>query len=518
MRGLIRSIGVTLGVTACLLVTLPAGAADAVPQGAAIRSAPDERLFPRAPELVPRIQFWAKIFSRYGAQQIVVHDSKYVDKIYTILEVGSEDRKERAEAGNAEKKRIRAILYHLDTYRGDPAKLGTNEARIFRLYADVKDPRKFREAAGRVRWQAGLRERFSKGIRVSRRFMPEMERIFRAEGLPVELTRLPMIESCFDITAYSHKGAAGVWQFMPRTGRIFGLRIDGLIDERRDPIHAARAAARYLANAHAELGNWPLAITAYNHGPAGIARAVRAVGSDDIADLIARYQGRAFGFAGKNFYPEFLAALDIDRSPETYYGTLAYDQPIPTDDVRLPHALDLDVAARAAAASADRVAFLNPALGSAIVRGRAAVPRGYQIRLPAGTKVGFERNVAALSPRQRSRVAQSGTHRVRRGQTLSQIARRYGVSVTALKQQNGIRNANLVRSGQLIKIPKGSGGGNGFRRGTSLSYVTHRVRRGQTLSHIARRYGTSVSALKRRNGIRDSRKLRAGQRIKVPRG
>src|SRR5207237_2254993 len=127
-------------------------------------------------------------------------------------------------------------------------------------------------------------------------------------GLP----RLPLSESCFNLHAYPKVGAAGIWQFMPATGRHF-MRVDNLVDERRDPIASTRAAAQFLDRVHDMLGSWPLAITAYNHGPDGMARAVDEVGSSDIGRIVREYQGRAFGFASRNFYAELLDSLAVDR-------------------------------------------------------------------------------------------------------------------------------------------------------------------------------------------------------------
>src|SRR5262245_20063059 len=135
-----------------------------------------------------------------------------------------------------------------------------------------------------------------------------METIFEREGLPVALTRLPLVESCFNVRAYSKVGAAGIWQFMPSTGRYY-LRIDNAVDERRDPVTATVAAATHLKGNYEVLHSWPLAITAYNYCRAGMANAVSTVGSSDIVDIIQHYHGPAFKFASRNFYAEFLAAL-----------------------------------------------------------------------------------------------------------------------------------------------------------------------------------------------------------------
>ena len=164
----------------------------------------------------------------------------------------------------------------------------------------------------RIRAQSGMRERFLKAIQVSGKYLATMEDIFREAGLPTVLTRLPHIESSFEINAYSRAHAAGIWQFIPSTGRLF-LKIDHTVDQRLDPLLATRAAAKLLKSNHERLKTWPLAVTAYNHGAAGMERAVRKLGTRDISEIIRRYRGRRFGFASRNFYPELLAAIAIEK-------------------------------------------------------------------------------------------------------------------------------------------------------------------------------------------------------------
>jgi membrane-bound lytic murein transglycosylase D len=301
-----------------------------------------------------------------------------------------------------------------------------------------------------------------------------MERIFDAEGVPTEITRLPLVESCFDIHAYSKVGAAGVWQFMPGTGRRF-LRIDDAVDERLDPLAATRAAARFLRESYNNLGTWPLAIKAYNHGPAGIARAVRETGTTDVATIIESYRGPSFKFASRNFYPEFLAALHVERNYRTYFGDLPLEKPLATDSVQLDTRTSLHAAARCAGAEPHEIAALNPSLLRAVHSGRQAIPSGYELRLPAGTSSGFLRCTAALPPpRQVARRAPSSrgggarsaggrgsarkgqadavVHKVKRGQTLSQIASLYGCSVERIRRGNKLKG-NKIHVGQLLRIP-----------------------------------------------------------------
>src|SRR5262249_1200748 len=216
---------------------------------------------------------------------------------------------------------VRSTLLRLATMGPAIDGLTPEERGIRSLFGPDPAPEVFLEAADekRIRCQRGLRERFGEGLHTAGRYFPAMERIFQEHDLPVELTRLPLIESCFDVRAYSKVGAAGIWQFMPKTGRLYKLRVTKHVDERRDPIASTRGAARFLDQLHDNLGTWPLAITAWNHGPAGMARAVREVGTEDIAAIVQEYQSRSFGFASRNFYAEFLAALDVERHATAYF-------------------------------------------------------------------------------------------------------------------------------------------------------------------------------------------------------
>ena len=445
---------------------------------ASLAVAPDAQEFPRPAALEPQIRFWRAIFSEHSTHQVVLHDAFYPDKVYKVLDFRREaagmdavelERLKR-EVTDLELERLRQTLLHLHQLGSNPQGLDSEEAAVYALWADDRSPDRFLDAAGpkRLRSQRGLRERFVEGLRESRRWFPEMERTFREAGLPVELTRLPLIESCFNVQAYSKAGAAGIWQFIPATGRRF-LRIDGLVDERRDPLAATRAAARYLDILHDELGSWPLAITSYNHGPVGIARAVDEVGSRDIATIVRRYDGNAFGFASRNFYAEFLAALDVEGDHKTYFGDLPFPAPLQVHEQRLDRPVGIQVAARMAGVDRDDLAELNPALSDTVVSGRRNIPAGYRLRLPAPAK-DFATRLAAI-PEPAVRKASTGssksskarptttivTHRVRKGETLSHIARRHRVSVQRLLAANGMTRASQLRSGQVLRVPTGNG-------------------------------------------------------------
>lgn len=337
--------------------------------------------FPRPESIEPQVRFWRAIFGEYSKHQILVHDNRDLDKVYQVLDLrpyadGSMnpvmlERFER-EAMEDALEEVRGVLLRLATMGPAIDGLTPQERNIRNLFGPNPSREELLEAADgkRLRTQRGLRERFGQGLRTAERYFPQMERIFRDRGLPVELTRLPMIESCFDVRAYSKVGAAGIWQFMPTTGRLYKLRVTRKLDERRDPIASTRGAARFFDELYGGLGTWPLAITAWNHGPAGMARAVRTVGSDDIGQIVQEYDGNAFGFASRNFYAEFLAALDVEEQAHVYFPEYDWSDP--------------DGAARVQEVSADEDE--EGAIVPAVVRDPVPVVRRRPAKAAARTK------------------------------------------------------------------------------------------------------------------------------------
>jgi len=273
-------------------------------------------------------------------------------------------------------------------------------------------------------------------------------------GVPAEIAALPHVESSFNLAAYSKVGAAGLWQFMPSTARRY-MRVDSVVDQRLDPYTATEAAANLMLYNYRLVGTWPLAVTAYNHGPGGLRTAQEELGSSDIAVIVKRYQGKTFGFASRNFYVAFLAALEVDRNAEKYFGPIARLPETDSTTVELPDYIPVEVLAKAFKADMGALRVLNPALRPPIWNGSRFVPRGYTLRLP-GTLPQTEIAAAwgRLPPAQRF-VAQrnDGRYKIRRGETLASIAAASGVSVSRLLATNGWSGAHAVTRGEVIHIP-----------------------------------------------------------------
>lgn len=458
MRSVARLVALIVVVTALAAALTMSGAGPA-------RAAAND--LPVLPGLRTQIEFWKQIFGTYSTQQVVIHDVWQLDHVYEVLNfqaLADSNIGDAAVEGyiqdkvRAEKERIRAILVRLHQLGPNPDGLSDEERKLWAMFADVKEPSKFLDAAAedRIRSQRGMRERFAAGVEVSRRYLPEMEAVFRRQGLPVALTRLPLVESCFNVHAYSKVGAAGIWQFMPSTGRRY-LRIDDAVDERRDPVASTAAAAAHLKANHDVLGTWPLALTAYNHGRAGMVHAVATVGSPDLVEIIKHYHGTAFKFASRNFYAEFLAALDVEQHFRDYFGELHPVHPLGTEAVAVPDYVSLKRLAQAAKMDVDALADLNPALTREVVAGKLHVPKGYRLRVPVGEAAGFSVRYASVPADQKHSRPRSVyvTHRVQKGQTLVAIAKRYRTSVVAIQRRNKLRGALRLRAGQSLIIPTG---------------------------------------------------------------
>lgn len=398
--------------------------------------------FPQPDYLQPRVEFWVRIFSQYSSHDFVIHDSDDVWRIYQVFHVAGSRRpsaREIADVDNYLKHKYGSILDRLATGKKPST---AAERRVAALFHHPT-PATYREAAANLRVQQGLSDQFSRGMRRSLRYRRTMERIFNEAGLPKGLIFLAAVESEFNPRARSHANAVGIWQFIASTGRKY-LHISRHRDDRLNPVRATRAAAKLLRANYEQFHSWPLAITAYNYGSRGTARAA-AASDGSYRHILKHWDGPRFGFAVKNYYSEFLAALHIYRNAERYFP---------------------DLGARVLVARDDEYTY------------------------------------------------GASHYRVRSGDTLSGIARRFGVSTARLARANGVRNARALRAGRRLVIP----GSHYHHRYAHVERTRYRVRRGDTLYSIAHRFGVGTASLRRANGVRNARALRPGRRLVIPRG
>jgi len=482
-------------------------------------------LFPKPPELVPRVEFWKRIYTEVDTNGGLVHDAHNVGIVYeTIrfpsgLSQRSRDRKTREV-----KDRYRAILRTLAS--GKRSDLSEDQRRVLALFPEGVSQKTLRSASGQVRFQLGQADKFQDGLVRMGRWENYIRQVLSARGLPTELVALPHVESSYNPEAHSHAGASGIWQFTRSTGRRF-LRVDYIVDERRDPFLATIAAARLLKENHETTQTWPLAITAYNHGAAGVERAVRKLGTRDIAVILDRYQSRSFGFASRNFYTEFLAALEVEKNPERHFGVVRKDAPEDPEIVVLDHYYRAQTLASTFAITTEALRSANPALLDPIWSGQKHAPRGYGLRLPRDPqRPGGRVMLARISAGERfSEQVRDRRYRVQRGDTLSVIARRFHVNQSELMALNNLRNRNHIRIGQVLNLPVKDP----YRAVARTAHPNrvpepipadglYRVRRGDNITAIAQRFGVGTNDLLAVNHIRDRNRISVGQVLQLPGG
>ena len=284
--------------------------------------------FPVYASIAPNVRFWIDVYSRFPTTTGILHDNSDLNIVYGVLALLPPDQH------GARKENGRRIRIAKDKYRTILKRLAENpEARdmeaqaIAALFAPNTHSAAYRKAMQNIRCQIGQKDRFEEGLARSGPYLDRIKEIFRSNGMPEDLAYLPHVESSFNPKAYSKAGAAGIWQFTRSTGRKF-MRVGRGVDERCDPIRSSEAAALLLEQNYRLLGSWPLAITAYNHGIAGLSRAKRKKGSEEA--IFSDYTSRRFKFASRNFYPEFLAARHVASNHERYFG-LAETGPAKTD-------------------------------------------------------------------------------------------------------------------------------------------------------------------------------------------
>jgi membrane-bound lytic murein transglycosylase D len=412
-----------------------------------------EETFPLPEELRPDVDFWVSIFTRYGTDEGVLHDNRDLAVVYERIDIPTGiSRKERNRRVKKRRDALVRILRSLADGKRD--NLSAEEARVLALWpADVSDDT-LRAATKRIRFQQGLSDRFREGLQRSGRWRDFIETEFAALGVPLELAALPHVESSYNPAARSHVGASGIWQFTRSTGRRF-MRVDHVIDERNDPYAATRGAGRLLAYNYSITGNWPMAITAYNHGLAGVRRAMRIHGDTAYVDIFHNYNGRTFGFASRNFYLAFLAAKEVDQNPEHYFPGVVRESPTAYAELKLPDYVPAEELASALGVSSRYIAKHNLALQPTVWEGSKHLPRGYTVRLPESTLKQPADTLLASVPDDTWRTEQLPDlfHTVARGDTLSEIAARYDTRVSTLVALNGLGSRHRIRAGQELRLP-----------------------------------------------------------------
>ena len=290
-------------------------------------------LFPKPAAMEPAVDFWRKTYGVWQRSEVAFHDDRYLNVVYEVIALPGYV----AEGLTSEQRDI--INQRRDYWKGQLAALesklrygsalsGQDKQLIAKLESSGRPLNTMLPGASdRVRYQRGTRERFKRGLEISGRYDLQFRKIFRDAGLPEDLAYLPHVESSFQPAAKSSAGAVGMWQFTKSAARTF-MPGSERSDQRLDPVASANGAARYLSYAYGKLGNWPAALTSYNHGIGGMKRAQDTMGTDFVR-LVEEYDGPAFGFASRNYYAQFLAAREIAANPDQFFREgIRYENPL----------------------------------------------------------------------------------------------------------------------------------------------------------------------------------------------
>ncbi len=413
----------------------------------------NEVLFPRPKALERDVNFWISIFTEYSTSEGVLHDNRNLAVVYEKIDLPENaSRRTRNRLSKARREYYQKILRALANGKRD--NLSAQEYRVLEMWpADVSD-KELLTAASRIRFQLGLSDRFREGLQRSGRWRNHVNAEFSRLGVPHELAALPHVESSYNPDARSHVGASGIWQFTRSTGRRF-LQVDHILDERNDPFLATTAAAKLLAYNYSITGNWPMAITAYNHGLSGARRAMRQYGDNAYTEILRHYKSRTFGFASRNFYVAFLAAMQIDQNPQAYFPGLVPDRPVDYATMLLPAYIPADKLAAALKVRERDLARHNPAIQATVWQGSKNLPLNFELRMPNNMlSDSLPALMANLSADARfDEQLPDLFHTIRRGDTLSQIADEYRTRVSTLVALNNLGNSNRIRAGQQLRLP-----------------------------------------------------------------
>jgi membrane-bound lytic murein transglycosylase D len=359
-------------------------------------------------------------------------------------------------------------------------------------------------------FQGQLHDIIGRGLARSGRYIPMIHRIFGEEGIPKDLAQVALIESSFLPRARSPKAAHGIWQFMLRTGKQYGLAANAMVDERSDPEKATRAAAKHLAYLHELFHDWYLALAAYNAGEGKVLRAVERTGLNDFWQLAASGTLRE---QTQNYVPAVIAATLISKNPKHYGFEIEYEPPLEYDVLQLNRPVRLRDLAVESSVSLDDLQRLNPELRSGVTPRQ---PEGYGLKVPVGTR---ETVLAAFEAAPTARLTAPRKHVVRKGETLASVARRFRISVASLAAENGLAAHSRISRGEVLIIPPARSPARGTASDkvskTRIASRSYRVRGGDTLLKIARRHGTTVESLMTANGLA-SPEIRPGDTIRIP--
>lgn len=416
-----------------------------------------ESVFPIPHELEANVAFWKRVYSEWTSDQIAFSDEDDLSMVYTVIDVPADThplfRRQRSEKIKRTKEKIRTTLAELETLQPQSEQEVEGFAReLYLALKDVKRDDKYRRMDS-IRGQNGLKNRFERGYYLAGAHEEEIKLRLKEADLPEGLIAIAFVESLFYPTARSHAGAAGIWQFLKGTAREF-MSVNRLVDERFDPILATQGAIQYIKSAKEALVEWPLIITSYNYGRAGMQRAVNATGSSDFDVILKNYEHGRFGFASRNYYAEFLAALDVYQEAHKYFPAVAQKAPWEYEVVELERPLFLRDLTRKDASLAEDLRTLNPALTPEAQKGKEVLPAGFALRVSEGNEEQLlaQMKASPKAEKQRAENLVRAKHRANGRQTLAQIAGIYDVFYDQLSERIGLGPKQKPRRGTIVSV------------------------------------------------------------------
>jgi len=336
-----------------------------------------------------RVKFWTQVYSKYTSEDAIFHDSQNLGIVYKVVDLRPITQSnmhpfvKEHKIKHLIKSERKALFAQLQSLKKKLNKksLTDQEQALFKLLSEPKKKSQVAEAIENLRMQQGQKDFVEKALMSSDYYLPKMEEIFVSKGLPKELTRIPFVESSFNLAARSRVGASGIWQIMPATGRK--LMPNSLVDYRNDPIKATEFAVTLLKFNFKVIDTWPLAITAYNHGPTSIKKIAKKYKTTDLAEIVRKaYGSHAFAFASSNFYACFLAMLEVEKNRATYFPEVPRNSPLAFSTIQLKKSISYEKLLSWFNKDSEKADQLNPHLASSIKKGRAKIPSGTVLYIP----------------------------------------------------------------------------------------------------------------------------------------
>jgi len=439
------------------------------------------------------VKFWISVYTEYKSNQGLLHDIDNLNVVYEKVDfefidsnsslTESQKAKARENLIDERKKQIEIGLKKFANLTPEE-ELSDFDKNLRQLWENQGGVNAIKEAASvdRIRFQLGQSDRMKEAIFLSGRYLSMMEQVFKKEGLPIQLTRLVFVESSFNVLARSKVGASGLWQIMPSAARG-RLKVNNVVDLRNHPQKATELAAKMLKFNFQMLGSWPLAITGYNHGPYGVKRLIERNKTRDLGELIETGEGRRFGFASRNFYASFLAALEVESKALIYFPGIKQDIPFQFTQLKLKNPIFFKDLVVAFDGDRERAQLYNPHLQRSAYNNRvpldnksylvvpvekyeevsktlesSLLPTDSEVAVVVNTKKNQKKklrqnehsNVRQMASSEN--LAEQRKYKVNRGDTLYQISRQFGVSIKSILSVNDLKRPRIM-AGQVLLLP-----------------------------------------------------------------